>query len=110
MVVVFVLGFVACLTGQEKMAVVCRATREIRGRRWPMWCSSRLAGRWVALGGVWAVVRCPGRAGGWLARAEAEYERAGGPTRPETWSQGAKAWQRLERLPLVHPAQARGAQ
>ena len=40
-------------------------------------------------------------AGGWLALAEAEYERARGPARPESWAQAAAAWQRLERPPLV---------
>ena len=40
-------------------------------------------------------------AGGWLALAEAEFERARGPARPESWSQAAAAWQRLERPPLV---------
>jgi DNA-binding CsgD family transcriptional regulator/tetratricopeptide (TPR) repeat protein len=40
-------------------------------------------------------------AGGWLALAEAEYERARGPARPQSWSQAAAAWQRLERPPLV---------
>jgi len=38
---------------------------------------------------------------GWLALAEAEYERARGPARPESWSQAAAAWQRLERPPLT---------
>jgi len=40
-------------------------------------------------------------AGGWLALAEAEYQRARGPARPESWAQAAAAWQRLERPPLV---------
>jgi hypothetical protein len=40
-------------------------------------------------------------AAGWLALAEAEYERARGPARPESWSQAAAAWQRLERPPLT---------
>ena len=40
-------------------------------------------------------------AGGWLALAEAEYERARGPARPDSWSQAAAAWERLERPPLV---------
>jgi DNA-binding CsgD family transcriptional regulator/tetratricopeptide (TPR) repeat protein len=40
-------------------------------------------------------------AGGWLALAEAEYERARGVIRPESWSQAAAAWERLERPPLA---------
>jgi DNA-binding CsgD family transcriptional regulator len=38
---------------------------------------------------------------GWLAVAEAEYERARGVARPELWSEAAAAWDRLERPPLV---------
>jgi DNA-binding CsgD family transcriptional regulator/tetratricopeptide (TPR) repeat protein len=38
---------------------------------------------------------------GWLALAEAEYERAGNETRPEAWSDAAAAWERLERPPLA---------
>jgi DNA-binding CsgD family transcriptional regulator/tetratricopeptide (TPR) repeat protein len=40
-------------------------------------------------------------AGGWLALAEAEYERARGVARPESWSEAAAAWERLERPPLA---------
>jgi DNA-binding CsgD family transcriptional regulator/tetratricopeptide (TPR) repeat protein len=40
-------------------------------------------------------------AGGWLALAEAEYERARGATRPESWAETAAAWDRLERPPLA---------
>jgi DNA-binding CsgD family transcriptional regulator/tetratricopeptide (TPR) repeat protein len=37
--------------------------------------------------------------GGWLALAEAEYERAGGIVRPSSWSHAASTWDRLERPP-----------
>jgi DNA-binding CsgD family transcriptional regulator len=40
-------------------------------------------------------------AGSWLALAEAEYARARALVRPESWSQAADIWERLERLPLV---------
>ena len=40
-------------------------------------------------------------AAGWLALAEAEYERARGVARPESWSEAAAAWDRLERPPLA---------
>jgi DNA-binding CsgD family transcriptional regulator len=40
-------------------------------------------------------------AGGCLAVAEAEYERARGAARPESWSGAAAAWERLERPPLA---------
>jgi DNA-binding CsgD family transcriptional regulator len=39
--------------------------------------------------------------GGWLALAEAEYERARGRAQPESWSQAAGSWDRLDRLPLA---------
>ena len=38
---------------------------------------------------------------GWLALAEAEYERARGVARPELWSEAAETWQQLERPPLA---------
>ena len=40
-------------------------------------------------------------AGGWLALAEAEHERAHGIARPESWSYAAASWERLERPPLA---------
>jgi DNA-binding CsgD family transcriptional regulator len=40
-------------------------------------------------------------AAGWLALAEAEYERVGGAARPELWSEAARTWERLERPPLA---------
>jgi DNA-binding CsgD family transcriptional regulator/tetratricopeptide (TPR) repeat protein len=40
-------------------------------------------------------------AGAWLALAEAEHERAHGAARPESWSEAADAWERLERPPLA---------
>ena len=40
-------------------------------------------------------------AAGWLALAEAEYERARGVVRPELWSEAAETWQQLERPPLA---------
>jgi DNA-binding CsgD family transcriptional regulator len=38
--------------------------------------------------------------GGWLALAEAEYERTRAIARPESWSHAAATWARLERPPL----------
>ncbi len=40
-------------------------------------------------------------AGGWLALAEAEYERTRGAATPESWSEAAATWDRLERPPLA---------
>ena len=39
-------------------------------------------------------------AAGWLALAEAEYERARGAARPQLWSDAAATWDELERPPL----------
>jgi DNA-binding CsgD family transcriptional regulator/tetratricopeptide (TPR) repeat protein len=40
-------------------------------------------------------------ADGWLAQAEAEYERARGVVRPESWSEAAANWERLGRPPVA---------
>jgi DNA-binding NarL/FixJ family response regulator len=40
-------------------------------------------------------------AAGWLALAEAEFERARGEARPEAWSAAVATWERLERPPLA---------
>jgi len=40
-------------------------------------------------------------AAGWLSLAEAEYERATGVARPESWLEAAAGWDRLERPPLA---------
>jgi DNA-binding CsgD family transcriptional regulator/tetratricopeptide (TPR) repeat protein len=40
-------------------------------------------------------------AGGWLAIAEAEYQRARGLVQPTSWTHAAAAWDRLERPPLA---------
>jgi DNA-binding CsgD family transcriptional regulator/tetratricopeptide (TPR) repeat protein len=40
-------------------------------------------------------------AAGWLALAEAEHERVRGAAPPESWSEAAMAWDRLERPPLA---------
>jgi DNA-binding CsgD family transcriptional regulator len=40
-------------------------------------------------------------AGGWLALAEAEYERTHHIDCPRSWSQASAAWERLERPPVV---------
>ncbi len=39
--------------------------------------------------------------GGWLALAEAEYQRARGVARPDLWAEAVDGWTRLDRLPLA---------
>ena len=67
-------------------------------------------GRWLAraeglLGGARAAAAeaadVTPNATGWLAVAEAEYERARGVPRPEAWSDAAATWDRLERPPIA---------
>jgi DNA-binding CsgD family transcriptional regulator len=40
-------------------------------------------------------------AGGWLALAEAEHDRARVESRPRAWAEAASVWERLERPPVV---------
>jgi DNA-binding CsgD family transcriptional regulator len=40
-------------------------------------------------------------AGGWLALAEAEHQRARGAARPDLWTDAADTWERLQRPPLA---------
>ena len=40
-------------------------------------------------------------AAGWITLAAAEHERARGVARPESWSEAAATWDRLERPPLA---------
>jgi DNA-binding NarL/FixJ family response regulator len=49
-------------------------------------------------------------ANGWLALAEAEFERARGEARPEAWSAAAATWERLERPPLAAYCRSRQAE
>jgi DNA-binding CsgD family transcriptional regulator/tetratricopeptide (TPR) repeat protein len=49
-------------------------------------------------------------AAGWLALAEAEYERVGGAARPELWSEAARTWEQLERPTLAAYCRWRGAE
>jgi DNA-binding CsgD family transcriptional regulator len=87
------------LRAQAELAALARARRDADAvRNWLTRARKLIAVARRAAAEASAVTP---NAGGWLALAEAEYERAGGPARPETWSQGAEAWQRLERLPLV---------
>ena len=49
-------------------------------------------------------------AGGWLALAEAEHDRAEGAVRPDRWADAADAWERLERPPLTAYCRLRQAE
>ena len=87
------------LRAQAELAALARARRD-----------ADAAGTWLGRAGeLVAVARRAAAeaaavtpdAAGWLALAEAEYERAQGVARPESWSEAAAAWERLERPPLA---------
>jgi DNA-binding CsgD family transcriptional regulator len=87
------------LRAQAELAALARARRD-----------ADAAGTWLARAGeLVAVARRAAAeaaavtpvAAGWLALAEAEHQRARGVARPESWSEAAAAWERLERPPLA---------
>ena len=87
------------LRAQAELAALARARRD-----------ADAAGTWLGRAGeLVAVARRAAAeaaavtpvAAGWLALAEAEYERAQGVARPESWSEAAATWERLERPPLA---------
>jgi DNA-binding CsgD family transcriptional regulator/tetratricopeptide (TPR) repeat protein len=83
------------LRAQAELAALARARRDVaaaadrRGRAALLLATARQAAAEAS-----AVTP---NAGGWLALAEAEFERA----RPDLWSAAADAWERLERPPLA---------
>jgi DNA-binding CsgD family transcriptional regulator/tetratricopeptide (TPR) repeat protein len=91
-----------CATGlraQAELAALARARRDgdaLRG-----WLDR--ARELIGIARATAVDAGPitPNAAGWLAVAEAEYERASGVIRPESWSEAAAAWVHLERPPLA---------
>jgi DNA-binding CsgD family transcriptional regulator/tetratricopeptide (TPR) repeat protein len=87
------------LRAQAELAALARARRDTGAvRNWLTRAQELITAARRAAAEASAVTP---NAGGWLAVAEAEYERACGPARPESWSQAADSWQRLERPALV---------
>ena len=87
------------LRAQAELAAIARARRDAEaGRTW-----LGRSGQLITVARRAAAEASPvtPNAGGWLALAEAEYERAHHVARPGSWSQAATAWERLERPPLV---------
>jgi DNA-binding CsgD family transcriptional regulator/tetratricopeptide (TPR) repeat protein len=87
------------LRAQAELAALARARRD-----------ADAASRWLARAGKLIAVARPAaaeaaavtpNAAGWLALAEAEYERAHGVAKPGSWSEAAATWERLERSPLA---------
>jgi DNA-binding CsgD family transcriptional regulator/tetratricopeptide (TPR) repeat protein len=91
-----------CATGlraQAELAALARARRESDALRGWLDRARELIG--IARGAAADAAPITPNAAGWLAMAEAEYERANGVARPESWSEAAAAWDRLERPPVA---------
>jgi DNA-binding CsgD family transcriptional regulator/tetratricopeptide (TPR) repeat protein len=87
------------LRAQAELAALARARRDAGAvRHWLNRARRQLTAARSAAGEASAITP---NAAGWLALAEAEYERARGATRPESWAEAAAAWDRLERPPLA---------
>jgi len=91
-----------CATGlraQAELAALARARRDTDAvRNWLTRAHKLIT---VARGAAAETAAVMPNVGGWLALAEAEYARARGVALPESWSEAADSWQRLERPPLV---------
>ena len=91
-----------CATGlraQAELAALARARRDDDALRGWLDRARELIG--IARGAAVDAGPITPNAAGWLAVAEAEYERAPGVARPESWSKAAAAWEHLERPPLA---------
>ena len=91
-----------CATGlraQAELAALARARRDGDALRGWLDRARELIG--IARGAAADAAPITPNAAGWLALAEAEYERARGVARPESWSEAAAAWEHLERPPLA---------
>jgi DNA-binding CsgD family transcriptional regulator len=87
------------LRAQAELAALARARRDAGAvGKWLIRAQELIAVARRAAAQASAVTP---NAAGWLALAEAEYARARGPARPESWAQAAESWERLGRPPLV---------
>ena len=87
------------LRAQAELAALARARRDPDAVRTWLGRARKLIG--VARQAAAEASPVTPTADGWLALAEAEYERACGVVRPESWSQAVSNWERLERPPLA---------
>ena len=87
------------LRAQAELAALARARRDRDASRAWLARARRLIA--VARRGAEEASAVTPNADGWLALADAEYERACGVARPDLWSDAAATWQRLERPPLA---------
>jgi DNA-binding CsgD family transcriptional regulator/tetratricopeptide (TPR) repeat protein len=91
-----------CATGlrvQAELAAFGRARRDADTVRTRIARAQKLIG--VARRAAAETSPVTPNAHGWLALAEAEFQRASGVARPEPWSDAAAAWEQLERPPIV---------
>ena len=82
---------------QAELAALARARRDAEALRTWLGAADDLVDN--ARRAAAAASAVTPNAGGWLALAEAEHERAHGTARPESWSHTAASWERLERAP-----------
>ncbi len=87
------------LRAQAELAALARARRDTDAHRRWLARSRRLMA--VARRAAKTASAVTPNAGGWLALAEAEYDRAQGASRPELWSEAATTWEQLQRPPLA---------
>jgi DNA-binding CsgD family transcriptional regulator/tetratricopeptide (TPR) repeat protein len=87
------------LRAQAELAALARARRDAGAVR--TWLTRAQELITVARRAAAEAPTITPNAGGWLALAEAEYARARGLAWPESWSQVAEGWERLERPPLA---------
>jgi len=86
------------LRAQAELAALARARRDAEAARAWLAAADELVD--VARRSASEASVVTPNAGGWLALAEAEHERAHGAARPESWFDAAASWERLERPPL----------
>ena len=87
------------LRAQAELAALARARRDSDALQGWLARARKLIG--IARGAAAEAAAITPNAAGWLALAEAEYERARGAAPPELWSEAAHTWDRLERPPLA---------
>jgi tetratricopeptide (TPR) repeat protein len=87
------------LRAQAELAALARARRDSDALRGWLERAHTLIG--IAHDAAAEAAAITPNAAGWLALAEAEYERGQGAAPPELWSEAAETWERLERPPLA---------
>ena len=85
------------LRAQAELAALARARRDRDALR--TWLDAQTTSSIAARRAAAEASAVTPNAGGWLALAEAEHERAHGHRTPESWSDAAASWERLERAP-----------